>query len=1021
VDASTKEPLAGVSIRLDGTGLGAITQANGRYFLINVPAGTYSVTIESLGYGTIRREGVVIAIDQLRTLDFELTTQALAIQEVVVEAERVPLIDVNTTGSRDVVTAEEIAGLPATRVSDILALQHGYFEIPLDNADLVSFADQQRGISGESIRGSRMGENITLVDGIPVTNFISGDNPMNLAAIAVEQLDYARGGFDAQYGNALSGVVNIRTRTARQYYQGSLSFQSSAFGGLLGSRFDELRAEHNLDGFLSGPIPGTADKLMFVITASSNQSRGRPYQYDDHIFVPWLPAAANQYDTTSALSGHELDMIPGWRTDGFNRQRSLMGKLEYVYSPVARLTFQVTDGENKSGSGAWSSQRIGWDVTGQCVELYPYMEDMCRRLFLGGRVPEKLEDLRGLTQANQWVVQNSIARSNRLYAMNWNHTLPASRMAYTVSAGRSEAYRDACTIAAGLCFGERLGWLGQSGAFIGHSSFGSAGSGDRGAGIPVFGTARNTSGDYSISEYFSGNFQWQATDHHNLTSGFELNRHEIFNTESSQVGNNNIVIYNTYYGGQPWDAALHVQDRIEYDFVTLNLGLRFDYGRASGLFFDNPRDPTNGTTAFHVCRDPARFGLPADRFRFRDPETQEFVSGIIACSLDPHLMDVARDKAMEDDFREAKGRRALSPRIGISFPVTENSSVFFNYGRFTQNPRYQNLYRLTGIGTPVEGTRDALEFVQKARRAPLIGNAHLLQEQTTNYELGYVSSFAEGTYGFNATLYTRDQYNLTGSRQGGVDEFGRIIFDPGSTYRAPILDYNVLLNLDFSTARGVELTFRRRLENYWGFDVRYAYSQTRTNSAPAELELQRRLEGDRAVRREITSAFSRPHTGSMTLRFQVGNRAPDIPFGNLVRNTQLSFAGRYSSGNPYTPQLNSSGTAASRLERNSARGPAIYGLNMQANKRFQHANLSWQGFLRVDNVLNLQTCARVYPSTGRCDGGQLTRSRLVSAGEGTLQGASISTGAAGTNSQNWDHPDYYNAPRSISAGLTVSF
>ncbi|MFO7262247.1 MAG: carboxypeptidase-like regulatory domain-containing protein, partial [bacterium] len=97
-DAATGQPLAGVQITVEGTGRTTLTQENGRYFIINIPAGTYTVTAQLLGYATVRRENVQISIDVTRTLDFQLTTEALALEQVVVEAERVPLIQLDATG-----------------------------------------------------------------------------------------------------------------------------------------------------------------------------------------------------------------------------------------------------------------------------------------------------------------------------------------------------------------------------------------------------------------------------------------------------------------------------------------------------------------------------------------------------------------------------------------------------------------------------------------------------------------------------------------------------------------------------------------------------------------------------------------------------------------------------------------------------------------------------------------------------------------------------------------------------------
>src|SRR5690606_14616440 len=111
-DAATGEPLSGVQITVEGTGRSVLTQENGRYFLINVPPGVYTVTAQLLGYAVVRKENVQVTIDVTRTVDFELTSEALAVEGVVVEAERVPLIETRATGASNIVTAEQIQALP---------------------------------------------------------------------------------------------------------------------------------------------------------------------------------------------------------------------------------------------------------------------------------------------------------------------------------------------------------------------------------------------------------------------------------------------------------------------------------------------------------------------------------------------------------------------------------------------------------------------------------------------------------------------------------------------------------------------------------------------------------------------------------------------------------------------------------------------------------------------------------------------------------------------------------------------
>src|SRR5690606_15344294 len=155
-----------------------------------------------LGYAVVRKENVQVTIDVTRKGDFGLTSEALAVEGEVVGAERVPLSETLATGASSISTAAQIQALAGTGILTLLSLQRGFLEVP-QNTDVISYDEQRRGLSPVRIRGGRQGETLTLVDGIPINNFVFGGPAMFLPSKAVEQVDYLRGGFEAQYGNAL--------------------------------------------------------------------------------------------------------------------------------------------------------------------------------------------------------------------------------------------------------------------------------------------------------------------------------------------------------------------------------------------------------------------------------------------------------------------------------------------------------------------------------------------------------------------------------------------------------------------------------------------------------------------------------------------------------------------------------------------------------------------------------------------------------------------------------------------------
>jgi outer membrane receptor protein involved in Fe transport len=1014
-DQTTGEPLVGAQVYIEGTGIGGLTADNGRFFLINVQPGTYVVVAELLGFSTMRRENVVIVTDVTRVLDFAMTPSAIAVEELVVEVEQTPLIELASTGSASTVTAAEISALPVSSLEEVLALQHGFLELP-QNTDVISYLDTRRGITPVRIRGGRGGETLTMVDGIPINNFILGGAAFSISRYLVEQIDYKRGVFEPKYGNALSAIINMKTREPSDQIRGAVEWQSSGVAGALGNDYADLLDYDQIEGYVAGPVPGTADKLRFVIGGRNQNQADRVLGFDDDIMNP-IQTTRDARDNFASV----YDLIPGWRAIGYDDRRDIFGKMSFYFTPTTKLSATAIDYQRQTMPYDFEWLQQGFSRYDQCVALYPDQQDMCAREYLDGINPEKMVDIRRTRQEGTWMPMNTIEQRRTLLAVNWDHTI--GRMAYNVAVGRFEQERETCVMLSGICLGSRIASTWENGPFRDTG-------GDKNYGKhPVFGSDDIFGGDKANSWFLRGDLQWQATDHHNIGTGLFYQTHDIEFTEGIDVGLNAIQLQWNRYAGEPWDAAAYVQDKIEYDFITIDLGFRIDYGKASGIFFVDPRDPTNGTTAFEVCENPTDWGFPSDYFTYTDPITGETATGITACAVNADLNNEAVMAAMTDDFTEATTRTQFSPRIGISFPVTAASSVFFNYGRFSQNPLLNNLYRSTNIGmyncdgvitanptgdncTAVEGSRDMINDVVNSVRTPLVGNPHLVTEATSMYEFGFLSEVGDN-WALSTILFSKDQYGLTGTRTGGVDPDGNRIFDAGSTYGATTYDYQVLLNLDYQTVRGLELSLRRRLSGYWAFDLRYSFSRIRTNAAAPELEVQKRDEGDDQEREEIRSEIDQPHVLNSSLRFQVGNEAPDIWGGSLLKNGTLSFTFRMASGLPYTPNLDIDGDLP--LARNSGTMPMTWQVNMLIAKDFRFRGVNYGLFFRVNNLFNTVNCTQVFATTGNCDSGGINEDRLHNIRAG------FSGSGTGTLTQNYDRADYVGSPRWMSFGLRLSF
>lgn len=984
-DQATGEALAGVSVVLEGTGRGALTAENGRYFVVNVPVGTYTVVAQLIGYQTVRRENVVVNIDLTKVVNFELVPQAVAVEEIRVEAEGTPLVRLDATGSLTTQTAADIASLPVSSIVEALTLQQGFLEVP-QNTNILAFTDTRRGISPVRIRGGRNGETLTLIDGIPINNFVFGGPAFDITPKALEQVDFIKGGFEPQYGNALSGIINIATREGGSELRGAIEYQSSEVAGALGSTPDDLSGFDLFEGFVSGPVPGTefgaaSPRLRFMVAGRQQNGAQRVLEFDDDIFDP----AVRQPTQPGFLTPAQWDLFPGWRALGYDQQRDIMGKLTFEITPTTHLRLSLIDYERQQ-------QPFDFDFL-RAVDLMksPIIDTQADTLFV-------------LNSENNRDIVTASAKLNRsLAVLSFNQVL--ARTSYNLAVARLDQSRESCNFFLGVCLGPAFDDPNfDSDRFI------------RG-GVGNAGPARATDqffGGEDLTTYVGRlDIQSQVTDHHNLQAGGYYETHDLSFDETQNQGVNDVLIVRQLFNGEPWNAAGYIQDKIEYDFVRINLGFRFDVGKAGGLFYRDPLDPTNGTTALDVCDDPAAFGA--------DPVFFAGNCGSIT------VRDSAARIAAGDDLEESSTRTQVSPRIGVSFPVTVTSSLFFNFGRYSQNPTFNNIYQNTAIGTIGEGRRCGFAppgseirgecgpvIFSSAFGVGFLGNPNLLIEETTSYEVGYVTQLFDD-YALSVILFNKDQSGLTGLRNGGQG-----VQDPGATDGTSTPLYLVLVNQDFQTARGIELSLERRLHDYWGFEVNYSYSQLRTNAAPPDREFQNRVNDNLPqVREEFKSDIDQPHTVNAVFRFRAEDEAPEIRLGSTdigkaLQNSALAVTLQASSGFPYTPVLGftEGENLNSRLFRNTARAPGRWQVDLRAEKNFRIGNVLHGVFVRVENVFDIKNCIQVFETTGRCDAGTIDQNR-------SLQGNS--TSPDNVSSTFFDRPHFFGQRRQINLGFRSSF
>ncbi|MBI3005273.1 MAG: TonB-dependent receptor, partial [Ignavibacteriales bacterium] len=190
-DSRTGEKLIGVNVVIEGSTMGASTNIDGYFVILNVPPGTYTVRASYIGYSPSVMENVRVNIDQTTTVDFSLTEAAISAQEVVVVATR-PIVQRDVSASRANISAAEVANLPIAQVSSVIGLQAG--------------------VQGLTVRGGGSDQTAFVVNGLTLRDERDNTPYTGISLLSVEDIQIQTGGFNAEYGNIRSGVINVVTK-----------------------------------------------------------------------------------------------------------------------------------------------------------------------------------------------------------------------------------------------------------------------------------------------------------------------------------------------------------------------------------------------------------------------------------------------------------------------------------------------------------------------------------------------------------------------------------------------------------------------------------------------------------------------------------------------------------------------------------------------------------------------------------------------------------------------------------------
>jgi outer membrane receptor protein involved in Fe transport len=370
-DKQTKEPLVGATIAVLGTTQGATSDSEGKFKINNIRAGLYDVRFSYVGYKTQVMTAVTILPDLRTRLDIDLEVGAVQLEGMEIRATR-PLIQKDQASTAFNISETKLDRLPISKFADALSLQPGV---------------TQEG----NVRGGKINEVVYLVDGMPIQDVVSGGIGINLPKTAINGMTIHTGGFDAEYGNALSGVVNVITKNASNESKYGVRVEQDDWVpyGLIKQVDKLLEMEVNA----AGPIIN--DRVFFFFANNFNFSDTRWWQDFRHSMsspikkeisgfgkIEYVPSA------TMRLNLQGVYTLQNWRDYEYSWRYNLPGlpprsKNSYRVALTASQTLSDRSYYTFSLSTLYNQSRIGEGPKSD-VPLIPYQYDFFLRYVIDG-------------------------------------------------------------------------------------------------------------------------------------------------------------------------------------------------------------------------------------------------------------------------------------------------------------------------------------------------------------------------------------------------------------------------------------------------------------------------------------------------------------------------------------------------------------------------------------------------------------------------------------------------------------
>jgi len=841
VNGETGEPIVGASVVVEGTRYGASTDLDGKYVIIDLSPGTYSVRASAVGFTATLVKNVTVSADLTTNVDFKLTESSIQTKEIVVVAQR-PMIQKDLTSSEARVSSNMIQKLPVEDVQGIVNLQAGV-------------------VDGH-FRGGRTGEVAYMVDGLSINDAYSGEPAMQVENSAVQEIQVISGTFNAEYGQAMSGVVNVVTKDGGSKLAGQVTAYSGSYltphtNVFWNDGTFRPSSIYNLEGVLSGPLPLLNGSSFFLDSRLYNNDGPiygkrvyNPTDSSNFSFTPWY--------IQSTGDGKYVPMNP-------DRRWTLLGKISLKTFGADRL--------NLSGLYQWSYFR-------NYEHNFRLNPDGAYRNF-DKSFNSSVEYTHVFGENTFFVVRSSLmdTRSYQyLYSDPFdpryvNPMRLQQRPIDTFYTGGTDMWHYNHDTRTYIVKADLTSQVNRQHLF-------------------------KTGVEFQFYRLWSHDYQVRL----DATTGYKPSLPPANATD------------NLEYSMRPDQISFYLQDKMEFDYLIVNAGIRYDYFKP----------------AYSVPLNP--------------------------------------DALPNSTFIDATSKNQLSPRLGLAYPITDRGVIHLSYGEFFQVPPFQYLYQNPGYKVMVSGQVQTV-----------VGNANLKPQRTTAYEVGLQQQLSD-VLAVDLTLYYKDIRNLIDTE----------IHD----YLNGAAQYAMFVNRDYGNVKGIVISFDKRFSNGFSANVDYTFQVARGNASdPLSVYLDNQTNPPRESPKSLVPLdWDRRHSLNVTLTYGKEN------------DYDISIVGRAGSGLPYTPSQSNYRSAGV----NSENKPAIFNLDLYANKYFRVGGQVLSVFVKVYNLLDAMNELNVFTDTGR-------------AGYTTSLIYDPQPQAINTLQEYFTRPDFYSPPRQILFGITMNF